>query len=395
MFADSKNTIIKILLLYLGTSAIFLFNGFYHLNIKETENIIFVQMASLRDIAFDINNYLRSNNDLSNAIPEILQNINVPFAIYDRNDNLIFSNLSVLPDLDGIKRGFYSADGKIIANPFFVPHRDREHKRKPPPFPYKIFIEDSSLDSQILIMRLKLGGYFILVFALMGIVATILVRMFLKPINEYIKALDTFIKDTTHEINTPLSVILTSIETLKKDSFDIEEQKKLERIKLASLQLSQIYSDLVAHNFPHSIQSPAVELSLDSILKERLDFFIPFFTQKKLRINSDIQNVSFKGSKEKFILLFDNLLSNAIKYNSKGGSIDISLEQGRFTLKDSGRGIKIKDLNKIYERYARFSADSGGFGIGLFIVKKICDEYNINIDVNTSQEGTIFTLRWK
>lgn len=395
MFADSKNTIIKILLLYLGTSAIFLFNGFYHLNIKETENIIFVQMASLRDIAFDINNYLRSNNDLSNAIPEILQNINVPFAIYDRNDNLIFSNLSVLPDLDGIKRGFYSVDGKIIANPFFVPHRDREHKRKPPPFPYKIFIEDSSLDSQILIMRLKLGGYFILVFALMGIVATILVRMFLKPINEYIKALDTFIKDTTHEINTPLSVILMSIETLKKDSFDIEEQKKLERIKLASLQLSQIYSDLVAHNFPHSIQSPAVELSLDSILKERLDFFIPFFTQKKLRINSDIQNVSFKGSKEKFVLLFDNLLSNAIKYNSKGGSIDISLEQGRFTLKDSGRGIKIKDLNKIYERYARFSADSGGFGIGLFIVKKICDEYNINIDVNTSQEGTIFTLRWK
>ncbi|RAX54227.1 hypothetical protein CCY99_04240 [Helicobacter sp. 16-1353] len=394
MFDNSKTTIIKILLLYLGTSAIFLCIGFYNSITKETENIIFAQMADLRDISFEIHNYLRkNNNDVDSAIPEILQHINTPFAIYDKNYDVIFSNLSQIPDMEGLRRGFYNANGKIIANPSIIPHRDKKGmKRKPPPFPYKIFLEDSSLDSKILFTKLKFSGYFILIFALMGIVATILVRMFLKPINEYIQTLDTFIKDTTHEINTPLSVILMSIETLKKDN--IEEQKKLERIKLASLQLSQIYNDLVAYNFPHSIQSPVIKLSLDSILKERLDFFTPFFIQKKLNIYTNIKNAYFDGSREKFVLLFDNLLSNAIKYNSKGGSINISLEQGKFVLQDSGKGINTKDLDKIYERYSRFNKDSGGFGIGLFIVKKICDEYNININVNTSDKGTIFTLIW-
>ena len=111
----------------------------------------------------------------------------------------------------------------------------------------------------------------------MGVVATILVKIFLKPMNEYIKNLDMFIKDTTHEINTPISIILMSIETLKKDNLELEEQKKLERIKLASMQLSKIYSDLVAHNFPHSIESNNTKLQLDILLKERINFFTPFF----------------------------------------------------------------------------------------------------------------------
>lgn len=394
--SSSKKTIVKILLLYLGTSAIFLCIGFYSLIIKETENIIFSQMSSLRLISFDIHSILRKNsNDLQKAITEILLVTDIPFAIYDRNNKLIYSNLLRNPNKMELERGMYRVNDRIIANPDSVPNRVRSlrgmHSK---PLPFKIFLEDDSMDKKIFFMKIKFGLFFVLTLTIIGVIAAILVRIFLKPLNEYIKTLDMFIKDATHEINTPISVILMSIETLKKDHLELEEQKKIDRIKIASLQLNKIYRDLVAHNFPHSLESNNTQLQLDVILKERINFFTPFFIQKNLLITTNIKPVIFNGNKEKITLLFDNLLSNAIKYNSKDGMIEILLEENKFMIKDSGKGINIKDLNKIYERYTRYSTDSGGFGIGLFLVKKICDEYHIDIDIKTDSNGTIFNLIW-
>ena len=394
--SSSKKTIVKILLLYLGTSAIFLCIGFYSLIIKETENIIFSQMSSLRLISFDIHSILRKNsNDLQKAITEILLVTDIPFAIYDRNNKLIYSNLLRNPNKMELERGMYRVNDRIIANSDSVPNRVRSlrgmHLK---PLPFKIFLEDDSMDKKIFFMKIKFGLFFVLTLTIIGVIAAILVRIFLKPLNEYIKTLDMFIKDATHEINTPISVILMSIETLKKDHLELEEQKKIDRIKIASLQLNKIYRDLVAHNFPHSLESKNTQLQLDVILKERINFFTPFFIQKNLLITTNIKPVIFNGNKEKITLLFDNLLSNAIKYNSKDGMIEILLEENKFMIKDSGKGINIKDLNKIYERYTRYSTDSGGFGIGLFLVKKICDEYHIDIDIKTDSNGTIFNLIW-
>ncbi len=394
--SSSKKTIFKILLLYLGTSAIFLCIGFYSLIIKETENIIFSQMSSLRSVSFDIFGILRKyNNDIKKAIPEILMTVEVPFAIYNRNDKLIYSNLIRNPDKFELDRGIYRVGDRIIANPEMVPYKIRNTRGpNPKPLPFKVFLEDSSMDKKIFFMKIRFGVFFILTLTIIGIIAAILVKIFLKPLNEYIRTLDMFIKDATHEINTPISVILMSIETLKKDHLELEEQKKIDRIKIASIQLNKIYRDLVAHNFPHSLENNNTQLQLDTILQERINFFTPFFIQKNISISTDIKPTSFNGSKEKFILLFDNLLSNAIKYNFKDGYIHILLDRSRFMIKDSGKGINIKDLNKIYERYTRYSTDSGGFGIGLFLVKKICDEYNINIDIKTDSNGTTFNLTW-
>lgn len=393
--SSSKKTILKILLLYLGTSAVFLCIGFYFLITKEKENIIFSQMSNLRSIAFEIfDTFRKYDNNTKRALPEIIINTEIPFAIYDKDNNLIYSNLTRNPNKLELKTGIYRVDKKIITNPEMVPHKIKYIKGEKKPFPFKVFLEDNILDDEIFFMKIKFGIFFILILTIIGIIATILVRIFLKPMNEYIKSLDIFIKDTTHEINTPISVILMSVETLKKDNLELEEQKKLERIRLASMQLSKIYSDLAAYNFPHSIENNNTNLQLDILLKERINFFTPFFVQKKLKITTNIKPVVFNGSKEKFTLLFDNLLSNAIKYNIKDGSVHLSLNENSFVIKDSGKGINTKDIDNIFERYTRFSTYSGGFGIGLFLVKKICDEYNIKIDVNTNSNGTIFSLTW-
>lgn len=357
-----------------------------------TQNILFSQMSSLRDISMDMLEILRKNHhNIAQSLDEIKSITPLPFAIYDKNNEILFSNLSKNPSPEEFKEGFYKFKNNIVANPMMIPHRIKyyEHKRKNS---YKIFLQDESMEKSILVMRLKLASVFLLIFVFMGVVASILVKLFLKPLNEYINALDIFIKDSTHEINTPLSVILMSVETLDGKQMPTQEQKKLQRIRLASLQLNSIYNTLVAYNFPQ--YNKKQHLALDSILKERLEFFTPFFTQKKLELRLDINESHFYSQKEQFITIFDNLLSNAIKYNLKNGYIQITLKQNYFSIKNSGKGIESKNINKIFDRYARFSKDTGGFGIGLSLVKRICDEYKINISINNLENESEFILRW-
>lgn len=403
MFQNTRKTIIKILALYLGTSAIFLCIGFYYLNAKMTQNIIFRQMAELRDTSYYILEVLRRSYIWEVALEEIKEKTPIPFAIYDRRDNQLFSNLSRDPNPRELQTGFYRFKDKFIANPLAIPQReiDDRHRLKPEHGDdkrgykrshYKIFLESDSADDAILAMRLKLGGALLLVFVAMGAVATILVRLFLKPLNEYISALDLFIKDSTHEINTPLSVILMSIETLKTDNLSPNEAKKIERIKFASLQLNTIYNSLVAYNFPRSTQKE--RLSVGAILNERLEFFAPFFSKKGLEIRANVGESEIIAERNALNTLFDNLISNAIKYNKKGGFIALTLDKGIFSIENSGVAIGKENVDKIFERYARFGADTGGFGIGLSLVKKICDEYGIKISVECGDSSNKFVLKW-
>lgn len=71
-------------------------------------------------------------------------------------------------------------------------------------------------------------------------------------------------------------------------------------------------------------------------------------------------------------------------------------ERGLFWVRDSGCGIQPQDLPKIFNRYSRFNSSNGGFGLGLNIVKKICDETKIELACHSKAgEGSQFILSWK
>lgn len=393
--SSNAKTIAKILTLYLGTSIVLLCWVFYFLHKKEKRNIVLTQVASLREVSTEINEILKKYKfEIQSALPEILKNhVDMSFGIFDHNGEVLYSSLLANPDEEQFNRGIYDIGNKVIIDPEGFPHRNKRVK-------YRIFIQDDKVDSKIMLNNLKLGAYFVLILFLMGVVAFVLVKFFLKPINVHIQQLDTFIKDATHEINTPLSIILMSIETLKTHNLNQEDKKKIARIKLASLQLGQVYQALVASNFPHSIEQMRSNLALDSLLNERLEFFAPFFSQKKLQLQSDIKPAQFYASKEKIITLFDNLLNNAIKYTKKSGFISLKLESGLFEIANTSAGLGVVNKERIFERYERFNRESGGFGIGLSLVKQICDEYKISITTKelVSQNGEVmvqFSLRWE
>ncbi len=237
--------------------------------------------------------------------------------------------------------------------------------------------------------KILLALFFIYVF--LAIIGYFLAKLFIKPIQQKRIQLDNFIKDSTHELNTPITALMLSVNAPK-----VESPKNLERIRLSAARLSAIHKDLSYLMLDAETVKPKVEekLFLNDIMKEELTYLSLLAEKKKIKLSVDYRdNVYFKIDKESFVRLIHNLISNAIKYNTVGGSIDITLEKKSITIKDTGIGIAKEHQKEIYERFYRATNQVGGFGLGLNIVHKVCEAYGIEISLTSKvNEGSTFVL---
>lgn len=395
----AKKVIRQILLIYLTTTGIFLTIFFTLWYQKLYEELVVLKGSSLREshrnIVISILNSRFIPMDVS--AQNIAKSSGLKFAIFD-GVQAIFNNLDfdfkqAKIELKG--RGIY--DGKV----FFLAPMNTDHyflryakdEDLDTGKGLKILIEGEDVSKELFWIRAKVLGFAILAFFVLGLVAYILVKIALRPLEDKIITLNKFIKDSTHELNTPLSVILMSIEQLEHQN--LENNTKFARIKLAAKSLSQVYSDLVFYNFPNTLESEKEKIDLKLLLKERSEYFKLFFEQKKINLRLELSDSSIFASKNQISKLLDNLLSNAIKYNKKEGEIKIRLKENFLSISDTGCGISSKNLNHIFDRYTRFNEDQGGFGIGLSLVKKICDDNYIKIVCESVEnKGSKFSLTW-
>lgn len=244
-------------------------------------------------------------------------------------------------------------------------------------------LETTLIFGAVLFMLLSAVGYF-------------LSRLILRPMNEAIALLDNFIKDTTHELNTPVSAILTNIESLENADLDPSTQKKIKRIEIASRTISTLYDDLTYLILNHDLAVHDISLDLGELLHERLEYFRHRIEQKKITTILEIKSDVFLTiDRTKATRIIDNLLSNAIKYNRHGGTITIQLQNTLLCVTDNGIGIPESMIERVFERYTRADNSVGGFGIGLNIVAMIAREYALEITIDSEeQKGTKICVAW-
>jgi len=226
------------------------------------------------------------------------------------------------------------------------------------------------------------------IFIIMTIIGYFLGKLFLKPILIQRKKLDKFINDTTHELNTPITALLMSIN--KKDP---TSPNNITRINLSAKRISEIYNDLTYLFLDEIDIQNTKKINLKPILEEHLEYFKELASRKKINMNCTIDDFVYAIDKESFVRLTNNLISNAIKYTNINGNININLNKNSFTVEDDGIGIEENKQKDIFDRFYRATTNSGGFGIGLDIVSSVCMQYNIKIDLKSKKgEGSIFKL---
>lgn len=245
-------------------------------------------------------------------------------------------------------------------------------------------------------IKYKMIISFFCAFLFMIFIGYFISKLFLKPMRDALHLLDRFIKDTTHELNTPVTAIITNIETIDKSLLDDKTLRKINRIEIGAKTISNIYEDLTFVTLNNQIISNNENINLSNILRQRVDFFLSIANMKKIRFETNMKdNVFIFCDVKKISKLIDNLLSNAIKYNKNSGFIKVILAKNSMIIEDSGKGMSSENLENLFDRYQRFDKSVGGFGIGLNIVSLIAKEYDFKIDV-TSQlgVGTKVKVRW-
>jgi len=223
------------------------------------------------------------------------------------------------------------------------------------------------------------------------VLSLLFLRMFAKPFQRMNRQLDNFIKDSMHEINTPLSIINVNIDLYNRKN---EQNKYMQRMKAAAKVLSNIYNDmdyLIKHE---RLDHEKKEIDFAAFLKERIEYFSEVASMKNIKIESSIADCARLYMNDKQLQrLIDNNISNAIKYSYENSLIKISLykKDGRCHLSFLDFGVGIEKSEKIFSRYYRENVSKGGFGIGLNIVKSIMDQENIELKIDsTPKQGSHF-----
>ena len=303
------------------------------------------------------------------------------FGLYDRNRKPIIAHIS---EQVSFTQKLYKRNGKsYLVDTSAAGHLGIVY----------IVIEEYILKQAIIDLVKHIVIVLGLTYILTSILGFFLARFFITPIQKQREKLDNFIKDTTHELNTPIAALLMCV-----DSPNPTSAKNLTRINLSAKRISEIYKDLtylVLKDKNKSIKEAQV-IDLKPMMDEQIEYFREFASRKKITFEYESQSTHFKIEEDSFTRLTNNLISNAIKYTNVNGKIKITLKNSLLIIEDNGIGIDEKKLKQIFNRFYRATAQNGGFGIGLNIVSSICQSYQIKIDVVSKiDEGTTFTLNFQ
>ena len=382
MYSGEKKTITYVLGLYLSSTLLLIATLFTSYYFYKKEELIHAEKNILKKYTLELKEKLSILHEQSKERFEYPRFEKFKSAVYDIDKNLIFTTID--KDIMNLEREFFTDESKSylisLQTPYYLGAA-------------YVVIEKDTPRVDILSDLIYLA---VIVIIITLITSYFLVNIVLKPLRDNIKLLDNFIKDTTHELNTPITAILTNIETIDSTKCDEKSLRKLQRIKTASLGISNIYEDLVYLLLNRKTAVQNEDLNLSEILMQRVDYFKNTANMKGLNFISSIkESVYFFADKQKIQRLIDNLLSNAIKYTGKSTNITVILNDYSLCIEDEGDGMSKEEIEKIYERYRRFDETQGGFGIGYSIIKSIADEYGIKIDIKSRlKKGTKVTLTW-
>lgn len=397
MFMSERSlVIVKILSLYLITSAIFL--GYFFTNDynMKKEALVSNEVKNLKEIKMGI--YMKARMDGIGAVKNFTAEKNVKACIVSKSGEILYSDEDCAKfdggDKDKSKEGgAIDSDGRVA---IFEALQNMDENGADDLATAKIALSGKDIAGELNLLRIRTALNLFIILAVLMIIAFYLSKTALAPLHAKITALNRFIKDSTHEINTPLSVILMSIETADKKSLSQRNLKRINNIETAAKTLSHIYEDLTYLSFGASRAAPKEELNFKEILSERLEFFAPFFAKRALDLRINLKDALINANTYELKRAVDNLLSNAVKYTNSGGYVTVSLSKDELKISNSGEGLSKEQQDKIFERYTRFNEGQGGFGIGLNLVKRAC-ENNAIVVTCESEPGkeTTFTLRWR
>jgi two-component system OmpR family sensor kinase len=383
LLRSEKRSLIRFLILYLGSTFILFSIASWLFYISSKDHLLDQQREAIKYEAEHIKSQLRVLHKSNSSKLVYPSQDNIQSAIYDLDKQYIFGTITDKEalDINKYKNRLYqvaNVEPYYLGAAYLLVAKEINYK------PIK------KLQENIIWFMLGAGLFFTILGYFLG-------KLFMAPMRDAIERMNHFIQDTTHELNTPISTILTNIEIIETFGKHEENSRELKRIEIASKTLSRIYDDLTYLNLNHRYHRNIVNLNISNLVEERMVYFWAMAEAKGLSVSVDVaSDIVLQMDKNDAIRLIDNIISNAIKYNRSKGKLSVGLTKEMFFVKDSGIGIRKKDLSSILQRFKRANKSEGGFGIGLDIVNQVVGSYGFVLEIDSKEgKGTEVRVIWE
>lgn len=213
--------------------------------------------------------------------------------------------------------------------------------------------------------------------------------------NDYM-ALKRFTENASHEMQTPLAIIYSKLDLLiQNENFDQHQTRHLQDIYASVTKLTKLNKSLLLLTKIENNQFQKKEnVQLDELIKEKLYQFEESLLQKQLKIEVMLNPEIIFCNRTMLDILTGNLLNNAIRYNKIDGIININLSLEKLEISNTST-IPILDNEMIFQRFYRHAeTKQEGNGLGLSIVKQICDVEGFKLIYEYADDKHSFTVHF-
>lgn len=377
---------------------IFIFSVFIIINYRNYN-------AQKRDISSILNRPaidIKFENKKDNNPRQIFLNYTVYTIILDDNDNFIDIINHTESDIDEEKI-------KTIASNIISNHKTQEYIGNLYLDKYSyvfsnnhtlIIVDNTNQNKELIKNLLTTFVLFISLEIIVYIIAHYLTKWIIEPVNESFEKQKRFIADASHELKTPIAVIMASLDAYLNDN----NIKWINNIRNESERMNKLVTSLLdLAKLENEIDVIKKEENLSNIIESSILTFESLFYEQKIKLDYDIsENIKFNCNSDQIKELMSILIDNAIKHSEEKGKVIIKLStiNNNIILEVKNKGLPIKDeeLTKIFERFYR--ADSSrnrkdnNYGLGLAIAKNIVEKNNGTISASSKDNYTTFKIVW-
>ena len=263
-----------------------------------------------------------------------------------------------------------------------------------------VIMDNSKVNSMLVQQLVTNVSIFLLCEVFILIISYLLTKWIITPVkNTFIKQ-KTFVADASHELKTPLSVMIASADAY----FNDKDDKWVRNMKNESERMIKLVTELLDLAKMEQEQEVMMEHNnLSEVIEGSILTFESLFYENKIKLKYDItSDIEMVCNKDLIIELMSILIDNAIKHCSNKGKVYVSLvkknKQIVLEVKNTGLPIKKEDEEKIFERFYKVDSsrnrNSNNYGLGLAIAKNIVEKHNGEISAHSSDGYTTFKVVW-
>jgi signal transduction histidine kinase len=208
-------------------------------------------------------------------------------------------------------------------------------------------------------------------------------------------SLKTFSENASHEIQTPIAIIRSKLDLLIQDEHLSEQQSQTVQSaynavhKLTKLNQSLLLLARIENNQYQALH----KIDLRTCLEEKLADFQELWQSQQICVEASLENTMVQMNGELADILLNNLLSNATKHNFPGGKVLVHLREGHLLVANTSREGGL-DPQKIFQRFYKPSQVNEHNGLGLSIIRQICEASGFKVGYSFDSGIHSFSVSW-